>query len=122
MHRHRHLEQFHKVREASRMAQAFCEVVRKEGAGAIVEASQGRFEMLLMQDLFRMKENPALPPDEWQRWSRAVGGAVATRRSVEEMRQEFDRKAAAAAKAVETLDPTEGNLRVVNRVREILGV
>ena len=123
-HRRRYHEQFGSVREAAKMAAAFCAVTRREGPGAIAEAAQGRFEMLLMQDLFRMKENPALEPGEWHAWSRAVTGVLANRRSVEQMREEFQAKAAEAAKAVEEeqLDPREKNRRLVYRVREILGM
>jgi hypothetical protein len=121
-HRRRYHAEFRSLREAAKMAQAFCAVTRREGAGAVVEAAQGRFEMLLMQDLFKMRDNPQLAPDEWQRWARAVTNAVATRRSVEEMRAEFERKAAEAAEAFDALDPTESTRRVVERVKEILGV
>lgn len=121
-HRRRYHATFSSVREAAKMAAAFCAVTRREGAGAIAEATQGRFEMLLMQDLFKMKDNPALAPDEWQSWSRAVSTAVANRRHVEEMREAFDRKAAAAGKVMDDLDPQEKNRQVVSRVREILGL
>jgi hypothetical protein len=123
-HRKRYHAEFSSVREAAKMAAAFCAATRRDGPGALAEAAQGRFEMLLMQDLFKLKENPALAPEEWQRWSRAVSGAVATRRKVEEMREEFERKAAEAAKVMEELneDPQERNRQVVYRVREILGM
>ena len=51
-----------------------------------------------------------------------MGNLLANRRKVEDMRAEFERKAAETKEAMETLDPTESNCRVVNRVREILGV
>ena len=111
------------VKECSQMAAAFCELSRRHGAGAIAEANHARFEMLLMQSLFKMKGAPELPPEEWQRMSKLTSAAVATRRSVEEMREEYQRRArqaadeaaAAAAKGVTGKD-------VVARMREILGV
>lgn len=121
-HRDRYRDEFRSLREASRMASAFCEITRQSGPGAIAEAAAGRFEMLLMQDLFKLKENPQLAPEEWQRWSRAVTGAVATRRSVEALRAEVERKAAEEREGEEEKGPPASNREVVERVREILGV
>jgi hypothetical protein len=118
-HRIKHLERFQKVRQASHMAQAFCEVVRKQGAGSLVEASQGRFEMLLMQDLFQMKDNPTLAPGEWQGWAKTLQQAAETRRDVERMREEYQRRAKDAVKEAEKGATGKD---VVVRMREILGV
>ena len=119
-HRDRHTDELRSLREATRMASAFCELARRDGPGAIAEAAHGRFEMLLMQDLFKLKDNPQLAPGEWQRWSRAVSGAVANRRSVEELRGELAERA--EAEAEKDVDPGERNRLVVEQMREIMGV
>jgi hypothetical protein len=111
------------VKECSQMAAAFCELTRRHGPNVVAEANHARFEMLLMQSLFKMKGAPTMPPEEWQRMSKLTSAAVATRRSVEEMREEYDRRAkqaadeaaAAAAKGATGKD-------VVARMREIMGV
>lgn len=104
------------------MAAAFCAITRRDGPGAVAEAVHGRFEMLLMRDLFEMEDAPALKPEEWQRLCRAVTGVVANRRHVEAMREELERKAAEAAEAMEGLDPQEKMRRIAERVREIFGM
>ena len=122
-HRHRHLAEFRKVRQASRMAQAFCAVVRKEGPGAMTEAAQGRFEMLLMQNLFEMKDDAALAPGEWERWAKAVDAAAANRRTVEKMRRDLSRRAGKSADGgMGGLTEDEKTLITINRVNAMVGL
>ena len=122
-HRRSFAAELRRVRDVARMAEAFCALTRRQGAGAIADAAHARFEMMLMESLFKLPGAEQLPPGEWQSMARTVSSAVATRRNVEEMRAEFERKAKAAAAELE-----EGAARhatgpeVVERVRQILGV
>jgi hypothetical protein len=105
------------------MARAHCEILRRDGAGALVEASQGQFEMMLMQNLFKLGEKVERTPEEWQAWGKALTAALAGRKTVEAMREEFGRKAAAAARPWRRRWTRRSRTRgVVDRVREILGV
>jgi hypothetical protein len=110
-----------RLRECSKMADAFCTLSRKHGAGSIAEANQSKFEMELMMNLFKLQDASKAPPEYWQQMSRALAGMVATRRSVEEMRTDFDAKAKAAVKEAQKLDPSEHGKRIAERVAEILG-
>lgn len=123
VHRHRHQEQFDKVRSASRMAEAFCEVVRKNGAGRFVEASQGRFEMMMMENLFKMTDAEKFEPKDWQAWGKALNEVRSSRQALEEMTINFERKANEATKAAESAaNAGETGRQVVERMKEILGV
>jgi hypothetical protein len=122
--RHRRVaEQFRSVRECAQMAAAFCDVTRNAGSPtAMAEASHTRFEMMLMQSLHKMHGAPQLPREEWESMARLTREAVATRRSVEDMRDEFERRAREAAKAVERMGPKPTGKDVVARMKQILGV
>ena len=123
-HRARHREGFKKVRDAAEMAAAFCEITRRHGGetGSFVEAAQGHFEMKLMQQLSKIAEDEKLPPERWQAWGRTLRDMATSRRTVEALRADYERRAAEAAKAVETMDPKEAHAELVDRVRTILGV
>jgi hypothetical protein len=120
IHRSRHQAEFKSLREAARMAEAFCRVAAENGGqGAFVDATQGRFEMLLMQDLFKLKDNPQLDPGEWQAWAKALGGAVAARRGVQALHEANERRTGTRD------DAGKGGASgkdVVERMKEILGV
>ena len=108
------------------MASMFCTLSRQHGAGAIAEATQGKFEMDLMQDLFKLHkdkkgEGSGKSPKWWNQMSKTLAGMVATRRSVEEMRADFEAKAKAAVEAVKKLDSRDRGREIAERVREILG-
>jgi hypothetical protein len=122
-HRRAFRRGFSKVQTAARMAQAFCRVVRNEGAGALVEASQGAFEMCLMERLFELKDDNRIAAGEFEKWGKMLRDATANRRSVEQMREEIDRKAADAAKVIDAeIKSGATGKDVVARMREILGV
>jgi hypothetical protein len=111
------------LRECSRMASMFCTLSRQHGAGAIAEANQSKFEMDLMQDLFKMHEDKKdrKSPQWWNQMSKTLAGMVATRRSVEEMRADFEAKAKAAVEAVKKLDSRDRGREIAERVKAILG-
>ena len=111
------------LREAAQIASTFCALSRKHGAGAIAEASHAKFEMMLMQDLFNLKGAPDMPREEWQSMAKLVGTAVSTRRSVEELREGYERRAKRAAEETEqAMKHGVSGKDVVARMREILGV
>lgn len=120
--RHRRHAQvaLHQLRECSQMASMFCTLSRQQGAGAIAEATQGKFEMDLMQDLFAMREGRSgrKSPRWWNQMSKTLAGMIATRRSVEEMRADFEAK----AKAVLAEAQRHNGRDVVARMQEIMGV
>jgi hypothetical protein len=123
----RHRQDFHsglkRMREIAHMASSFCELTRTYGPGAVAEASHGRFEMMLMESLFDMPDAKQMPLADWQAMSKTVQGVVATRRSVEQMRSEFEAKAKqAAAEAAAAAAKNVSSAEVAERVREILGV
>lgn len=112
-----------RLREVSRMASTFCELARERGPGVIAEATHAKFETDLMASLFNMPGAEDRPLAYWQQMSRTLGGVVATRRSVEEMRTEYDQKIkAAATEAGKAADSGASGKDVVARMREILGV
>ena len=112
-----------RLREVARMAASFCELSRTHGAGAVAEASHARFEMMLMESLFQLPGARQIPPAEWQQMSRTLQGVIATRRTVEAMRAEYDAKAKAAAAAAErAAGQGASGPEVVARMKEILGV
>ena len=119
-HRRSFAAELRRVRDVARMAESFCALTRRQGAGAIAEAAHAKFEMMLMESLFKLPGAEDFPADQWQSMAKTVSSAVATRRNVEEMRAEFERKAKAAAEEVENAGAT--NEEVVERVRQILGV
>src|SRR5688500_18115651 len=122
-HRKTFASELRRVRDVARMAESFCALTRREGAGAIAEAAHAKFEMMLMESLFKLPGAEQFPADQWQSMARTVSSAVATRRSVEEMRADFDRRAKAAAAEVEQAAGKKASGReVVERVREILGM
>jgi hypothetical protein len=121
-HRKRHIETFKKVRASAQEAAVLCDIVRKQG-GSFVEAAQGHFEMKLMQTMSRMADDKELPAEQAQVWCKTLAGAVAARRSLEELRAEYERRAAEAAKAGEAeVKKGATGKDVVARMREILGV
>ena len=81
--------------------------------------------MDLMQDLFKMHEDKdkrgRKSPKWWNQMSKTLAGMVATRRSVEEMRADFEAKAKAAVEALRKLDSRDRGREIADRVREILG-
>jgi hypothetical protein len=113
------------LRECSRMASMFCTLSRQHGAGAIAEATQGKFEMELMQDLFKMREDKdkkgRKSPAWWNQMSKTLAGMVATRRSVEEMRADFEAKAKAAMAELQKLNSRDRGREIAERVKAILG-
>jgi hypothetical protein len=106
------------------MASMFCTLSRQHGAGAIAEANQGKLEMDLMQDLFNMRDGKEgkKSPRWWSQMSKTLAGMIATRRSVEEMRADFDAKARAAVAEAQKLSSRHHGRDVVARMQEILGV
>jgi hypothetical protein len=122
-HRQDHHIEFKRLREVSRMAQSFCDLTRDNGPGVIAEANHARFEMLLMESLFNVPGAKEMPPEQWERMAKTIGNAVATRRSVEEMRADYDRRAREAAALVENANKKGATGKdVVERMKEILGV
>lgn len=122
-HRHSLTDDLRRFRDVTRMAESFCALTRREGAGAIAEAAHAKFEMMLVESLFKLPGAEQFPADEWQTMAKTVSSAVATRRSVEEMRAEFERRAKAAADEVAKGTEKQASGReVVERVREILGM
>jgi hypothetical protein len=122
-HRNNWNSELKRLREVARMASSFCELSRSNGSGSVAEASHAMFEMELMQSLFNLPGAKEMPAGQWQTMSKTLQGVVATRRSVEEMRNEFEAKAREAAQAVEKAagDGTS-TADVVERVKSILGV
>ena len=121
-HRRSWNSELRRLREVSRMAASFCQLTREHGAGVLAEASHARFEMMLMQSLFKQPGAEQMPADEWQAMSKTVQGVVATRRSVEEMRTEFEQKAKQAVAEAERAAHAGATMDdVVERVRQILG-
>ncbi len=120
--RHRH--SFHadltRLREVARMAQSLCELSRKQpgGPGVIAEAAAAHFEMNLMESLHKMKGAPDLPAAEWRQMAATLAEIVATRRSVEAMREEFERRAKAAVEEAQRKNVTSED--VADRMRQIL--
>jgi hypothetical protein len=122
-HRKTFASELRRVRDVARMAETFCALTRREGAGAIAEAAHAKFEMMLMESLFKMPGAEQFPADQWQSMAKTVSSAVATRRSVEEMRADFERRAKAAAEEVAKASEHQATgEEVVERVRQILGV
>jgi hypothetical protein len=123
-HRRHALGALQQLRECSRMASMFCTLSRQHGAGAIAEATQGKFEMDLMQDLFKMHEGEKgnKSPKWWNQMSKTLAGMIATRRNVEEMRADFEAKAKAAVAEAQKLSSRHHGRDVVARMQEILGV
>jgi hypothetical protein len=114
----RHLE-LRSIREATAQAAAYCELTRRHGAGAVAEASNAKFEIMLMQRLFNRPGAPQLRADEWQAFGKLVAAVIANRRNVEELRGEVEKAdAEAAAKA----RPKASTHDIVERVRHILGL
>jgi hypothetical protein len=122
-HRHSFHTELRRLKEVARMAQTFCELTRENGPSTIAEASHARFEMMLMQSLMNRPGVEGMPVAEWREMSRTLQGVVATRRSVEEMRQEYEDRARNAAAEVEAAtDQGAAGKDVVARMRDILGV
>lgn len=122
-HRQNHHGEFKRLREVARIAESFCELARDHGPGVIAEASHARFEMMLMENLFKMPGASEMPVDEWQQMAKTLSSAVATRRSVEEMRAGYERRAREAAELVEKANQNDVSGKdVVARMKEILGV
>ena len=129
IHRHRQafLADFRQVRHAAQSAAAFCEIVRKQGGeaggAAFVEAAQGHFEMKLMQTMSELDDPGKLTPEQWERYGKTLKGSAATRRDLEQMREEYRRRVAEAAKAAEEgMKKGATTKDVVARMREIMGV
>jgi hypothetical protein len=123
----RHRQAFYmdikQVREVSKMASTYCELTRKYGPAAVAEASHGRFEMMLMQNLFNHPDAKQMPPADWQTMCKTVQGVVATRRNVEQMRSEQEAKAKqAAAEAAAAAKKPVTSAEVADHVAEMLGV
>ena len=72
-------------------------------------------------NLFKLQDASNAPPEYWQQMSRTLGGMVATRRSVEEMRADFEVKAKAAVAEAQKLEPSDAGKRVAARMKEIFG-
>ena len=123
--RHRRVwnSELKRLRDVAHMASSYCELSRAKGGGSIAEATYAKFEMELMQSLFKMPGAQEMPADQWQTMAKTLQGVVATRRNVEEMRADFDARAREAARAVEnaTQQGVSG-ADVVERVKAILGV
>lgn len=123
IHRAKYRDEFKELRMAARMAEAFCRTAAEHGFGTLLEASQGRLEMKVMQEVFDLQKSDKLGPDVLQKWGKALGGMVSSRRGVADAQAEYDARARAAVKAVE--DATKSGATgkdVVLRMREILGV
>ena len=122
-HRRHFLRDVQGVREAAKMANAFAGLVRVNGAGVMAEASQARYEQLFMQNLFTSGQATHFTPKDWVEMGRAMSGIVNARRQVEEMRDEFKRRADEALRALreeEEGDEDEPREDLVTRVERIL--
>lgn len=131
-HREHFLLELLDIRKSARLAVAFAETNRQAGAGTLADAAVGRTEQMFMEAMFEMK-----PPDrrdlkakDWVELQKAVAGLVDARRAIEMMRADFEDRARRLAKELAAeeqsrsspLNPGEAGQRVVNRVREILGI
>jgi hypothetical protein len=123
---HAHLE-VKRVQEMSLMARAFCELTREQGASAVAEASHAKFEMKLMEFLFKDKDTPLLEPEQLERMGKVTQRAVQTRMDVETMHDDAERREREKEKEAERAaqpqkSQQERMIEVARRVDEIMGI
>jgi hypothetical protein len=123
---HAHLE-VKRVQEMSLMAKAFCELVRSEGATTVAEASHAKFEMKLMEFLFKDKDTPVLDAAHFERMGKVTQRAVQTRMDVEAMHQDAERRDREAREEAEKArqpqkSRQERNREICRRMDEIMGI
>jgi hypothetical protein len=123
---HAHLE-VKRVQEMSVMARAFCELTREQGASTVAEASHAKFEMKLMEFLFKQEDAPVLSPKHLERMGKVTQRAVQTRMEVETLhedaeRREREREKEAQQAARPQRSEQERMIEVARRVDQILGV
>jgi hypothetical protein len=104
------------VQESAEMSYACAELARQTGTQFLADGAVARFETLLSQALFDLKEGGKLGREQWDMLGRALTTAVGNRAKLEELRSTVggDRPKSAD-------EPTDGPT-VVERVKEILGV
>jgi hypothetical protein len=121
-HRRRYFRNFLKVREAGELANAFCAVLRANGAAGFLEASQGRIEASMMQDLFALQEKPGFQAEQWHAWAKTLGELASSRRCIDEVAAESRRRAAETVKAADAAAKRGASgAEIAERVRQILG-
>jgi hypothetical protein len=117
-----HLE-VKRAHEISLMANAFCELTRAHGATKVVEASHTKFEMNLMEFLFRNPETPLLDPAQLEQIGKVTQRAVHTRMDVETLHEDRERREREAEKDHKPkMSQRQAELETVRRVEEILGL
>jgi hypothetical protein len=123
---HAHLE-VKRMQEMSLMAKAFCELTREQGASTVAEASHAKFEMKLMEFLFKEQDAPLLDAEQLERVGKVTQRAVQTRMEVETMHDDAERRQREAERADEEarkpkLTQHEVDLETVRRMRRIMGM
>jgi hypothetical protein len=123
---HAHFE-VKRVQEMSLMAKAFCELTREQGASTVAEASHAKFEMKLMEFLFKQHDAPVLSAEQLERMGKVTQRAVQTRVEVEAMHEDAERREREAERAAEEANTPQKSQRqrtldVVRRMDEIMGI
>ena len=133
-HRRRFDEDVVAVRKTAMLAEHFAEASRGGGMAALSDATVARFQQVLLDRLMKLDQadDPQSPrsadfsPKEWLELARTIAASVATRRSLETLRAEYDDRVRKAAEAVEkagrTRDWKQDGPKVADAVRRILGV
>jgi hypothetical protein len=131
-HRRRFDEDVVAVRKTAMLAEHFADASRGGGMAALSDAMVARFQQVLLEQLMRLDKPDAGAPRaasfssrEWLELARTVAASVATQRSLQMLRAEYEDRGRRAAEAVEKAagkkKPLDG-VAVANAVRRILGV
>jgi len=104
------------VQQSAEMSYACAELARQTGTQFLADGAVARFETLLSEALFGLKEGGKLDREQWDMLGRALTNAVKNRGKLEELRRTVGGDRGKAAD-----EPADGPT-VVERVKEILGV
>lgn len=130
-HRRRFDAEVQTVRRAAMFAERFAHASKEGGLAALADATVARFQQVFIGRLMKLDsdESPdgantaAFSPRDWHDLAKAVESSVASRRSLEVLRQEFDERAGRAADAKGKATPRRlDGVALSDKVRRILGI
>lgn len=130
-HRRRFDAEVQTVRRAAMFAERFADASKEGGLAALADATVARFQQVFIARLMKLDsdESPdgantaAFSPRDWHELAKAVESSVASRRSLEVLRNEFDERARRAAEAKGKATPRRlDGAAVSDKVRRILGI
>lgn len=105
------------------LARAMQSAIDRGGIEAVAEGATKQMTQVVFEQVLKLEQDGEVDPLDVQRWSLALKRLIGSKREIEDLKERYESKQAAAVAEAEKVAAAGGDGRsVVDKVRELLGM